>query len=281
MTFPPFSDYQETFSSKLLPSTFASFAVPSWIPEPSRLSAMAQVVYPHWRERRLERNGHRIIPALNVSISLRLLWFSFLLYLQYDEADMKNESYICFRRREVKTVRKTRASQVSLSDKLHRLQAEMSVALELAQSVLQRENIKQESAQLSEKVWQKRVAFVDLKRKHPTIVTKEDEELLVDKERVVKKIKVEVPQYVHSTYSRNCILTFHSRRPKLTISRPSEIATPVEAAVRPLDRYNQIQAAIERQLVSIKEKDQQAWEDGIDVRLPFLSPPFFRRSPPS
>jgi enhancer of polycomb-like protein len=104
---------------------------------------------------------------------------------------MKNESYICFRRREVKTVRKTRASQVSLSDKLHRLQAEMSVALELAQSLLHREGIKRESAQLAETVWQKRATFIDLKRKYPALSAKEDEDLLVDKERV-KKPKLEL-----------------------------------------------------------------------------------------
>ena len=46
---------------------FATFAPPSWIPAPAVLLKMARAVYPHWKQRRLERDGYRIIPALNVS----------------------------------------------------------------------------------------------------------------------------------------------------------------------------------------------------------------------
>jgi enhancer of polycomb-like protein len=70
MPFPPFSDYQDTFSSPLVPSDFAAFVVPSWIPQPSTLLRIARAVYPHWKERRLEREGHRIIPTLNVGCSI-------------------------------------------------------------------------------------------------------------------------------------------------------------------------------------------------------------------
>ena len=68
MTFPPFSDYQETFLSPLLPATFATYVVPEWVPTPANLVRIARAIYPHWRERRIERGGHRIIPALNVNI---------------------------------------------------------------------------------------------------------------------------------------------------------------------------------------------------------------------
>lgn len=67
MTFPSFQEYQETFSAPLPAPTFASFSVPSWIPPPQSLLRIARVIYPYWKERRLERGGHRIIPTLNVS----------------------------------------------------------------------------------------------------------------------------------------------------------------------------------------------------------------------
>jgi enhancer of polycomb-like protein len=51
----------------LTPDTFAAFAVPSSIPQPPQLLRFAKVVYPYWKERRIERGGHRIIPTLNVS----------------------------------------------------------------------------------------------------------------------------------------------------------------------------------------------------------------------
>lgn len=55
---------------------FAAFAVPAWIPQPAQLLRLAKAIYPHWRERRIERGGHRIIPALNVRFSLDNRWLS-------------------------------------------------------------------------------------------------------------------------------------------------------------------------------------------------------------
>ena len=69
MPFPPFTDYQDTFSASLPPSMFADFIAPSWLPAPPYLLRLARVVYPHWRERRLEAGGKRIIPTVNVCLS--------------------------------------------------------------------------------------------------------------------------------------------------------------------------------------------------------------------
>ena len=77
MPFPPFTDYQDTFSAPLSPSMFADFITPSWLPAPAHLLRLARLVYPHWRERRLEAGGKRIIPAVNVRrFSLDSLSFS-------------------------------------------------------------------------------------------------------------------------------------------------------------------------------------------------------------
>lgn len=70
MDFPAFSEYQDVFSAPLLPSTFASYSLPSWIPSQPALLKIAKTIYPHWKERRIERGGHRIIPTLNVRASL-------------------------------------------------------------------------------------------------------------------------------------------------------------------------------------------------------------------
>ncbi|KZT21983.1 hypothetical protein NEOLEDRAFT_1072458 [Neolentinus lepideus HHB14362 ss-1] len=245
MSFPPFSDYQDTFATKLSPSLFATFVVPDWVPEPAQLLRLAKVIYPYWRDRRLERGGHRIIPALNL-----------------DEADMKNESFICFRRRELKAVRKTRASQVSYSDKLVRLKSELALSLDLSGHVHQREMLKRDTAQQAQQVWEKRLAFVELKMKFPALGAKEDEELLFDKERVAKKARTDA--------------SISGRMPpsiKLRTRDSGEIGSPsphVEAAIKPRDRTATINKQIERDLAAIKERDHH-WEDGIDV--PYQSPP--------
>jgi enhancer of polycomb-like protein len=66
MPFPAFSEYQDTFASPLPPSMFSNFITPAWLPSCSHLLRLARLVYPHWRERRLECEGQRIIPVVNV-----------------------------------------------------------------------------------------------------------------------------------------------------------------------------------------------------------------------
>ena len=63
----------------------------------------------------------------------------------------------------------------------------MTYPLELAKSLLIRETLKKDNAVQSQDVWEKRLAFADLKLKFPMLNDKVDEELLVDKERPVKK----------------------------------------------------------------------------------------------
>ena len=76
---------------------------------------------------------------------------------------------------------------MTTSDKLTRLQAELQYPLELAKSILLRETLKKECTDQSQEVWEKRLAFVELKRRFSMLSDKGDEELLIDKERPVKK----------------------------------------------------------------------------------------------
>ncbi|KAI0646398.1 enhancer of polycomb-like-domain-containing protein [Trametes meyenii] len=232
--FPPFSDYHDTFASPLRPDLFAVYYVPDWVPHPQQMLRFARVVYPYWRERRLERGGHRIIPAVNL-----------------DETDTKNESYICFRRREIKAVRKTRASQASYSDRMIRLQTELSATLDIVRCVRQREETKREVQLQNHLVWDKRHAFADLKRSHPSLGTKEDEELFLDREKPPKKPKVET--------SRPSLKLRHTRE-------NGDMGSPVahaEPAIRPKEREATIRSQIEQELQQRKEKDKQ-WEDASD-----------------
>lgn len=188
MQFPEFSEYHDSFARELSPAIFANFIKPSWVPKPNVLLRISQIIYPHWRERRLDRQGHRIIPTLNVRIppfngASNVADCAF----QYDETDTQNESYICFRRREIKSVRKTRASQISSSDKLARLQTEMAHPVRISQLLRDREKVKAEASFQGEQVWASRLDFVELKAKFKSLNDPADEVLLVDKERPTKK----------------------------------------------------------------------------------------------
>ena len=111
---------------------FALKAVPAWIPPAAQMLKFAKAVYSHWSKRRQERGGHPIIPIVNVRrfFLLHRLYANFS--LQLDETDTKNESYICFRRREIKAVRKTRAQQATYGDKMQRLLGEFISSIDIA-----------------------------------------------------------------------------------------------------------------------------------------------------
>ncbi|KZT72208.1 hypothetical protein DAEQUDRAFT_705986 [Daedalea quercina L-15889] len=238
--FPPFIEYQDTFAEELKPSMFALYSVPDWVPTSAHLSRLARSIYPHWRERRLERGGHPIIPAVDL-----------------DETDTKNESYICFRRREIKAVRKTRAQQTTYSDKMMRLKDELITTFDLANGVLRREVLKHDAAIYGGTVWSKRFALVDLKRRLPGLGTKEDEDLFHDKERVAKKPKTETAR-----------LPLKLRTPH-NGELPSSVAH-AETVIRPKERQTQIQLQVEQDMAKRKEKDQK-WEDHVDS--PYQPPP--------
>ena len=191
--------------------------------------------------------------------------------MQLDETDTKNESYICFRRREIKAIRKTRAQQATYSDKMTRLQSELTTAFDLANGVLRREVLKRDAAAHGNAVWDKRCSLVDLKRRFPSLGTKEDEDLFYDKERVAKKPKAEAP-YVQTRRAWLLVANArHSRLPLKIRTRDNELPSPAahaETAIRPKERLEEIQAAIIQDIAKRKEKDQK-WEDYVDVRILF------------
>lgn len=79
---------------------------------------------------------------------------------------MTNESpYVCFRRREVKTARKTRRTDTQTIEKLVRLKSDLSSAQELLLKVLEREKCKRESATVDGNILEERVRMRAIKRK--------------------------------------------------------------------------------------------------------------------
>lgn len=178
-------------------------------------------------------------------------------FLQYDESDSKNESYICFRRREIKAVRKTRTAQVSSSDKLLRIKGELASAHELTRNILTRETQKREVLLESKNVWEKRMVLVDLKRKFPQLGGRDEEELLYDRERVAKK-----PRPSDLTASQS-----HKIKNRLS-GDASASPAPTEVQMRPREKLLLIQNTIEEYLKRAKERDHH-WDDMLDVRVFF------------
>ncbi|KAI5289134.1 Enhancer of polycomb-like protein 1, partial [Ascosphaera atra] len=89
-----------------------------------------------------------------------------------DDAD----PYVCFRRREVRQVRKTRGRDAQSAEKLRRLRKELEDARELLRRVCERENMRKDQLVLERKVFQQRCEFKEMKRK---LGIKEDDDELI------------------------------------------------------------------------------------------------------
>ncbi|KAG8724499.1 Enhancer of polycomb-like protein 1 [Ceratobasidium sp. 395] len=133
------------------------------------LLRMLRVIYPHWHERRLEREGRRIIPQIN-----------------FDETN-EGDPHVCFRRRDVKPVRKTRRTDTGSIDRMQSLQNNLRQLQNIAQQVLRREQLKQARAMEERQVMNHQMQLAEVKRKFPTTPfgMYNDEEVLVDK--IVKR----------------------------------------------------------------------------------------------
>jgi enhancer of polycomb-like protein len=110
----------------------------------------AQHVYLHWKERRIKRAGKPIAPSLK---------------FEENEKEDSNDPYICFRRREVRQVRKTRRQDAVTSERIRRLKAEMQQARDLVAMVSMREKQREEAIKAERHLFNMRCKVKEVKRK--------------------------------------------------------------------------------------------------------------------
>lgn len=125
----------------------------------------SSTIYPHWKNRRLERGGKPIFPTLKFEDQ------------NASEKENDNDPYVCFRRREVRQVRKTRRADQQSSERLRKLQAEMEAARRLVAMVVKREELRKEALKTEWDIFEKRSKVKALKRQ---LGIKGDDEDLVN-----------------------------------------------------------------------------------------------------
>lgn len=124
-----------------------------------------QAIYAHWRKRKIERKGQSISPTLKTE----------------DNNKDDSDPYVCFRRRELRQVRKTRRTDTQSSEKLRRLRIELQAAKYLMKLVVDRERLRMEALQQDHDIFEARVKMKDLKRK--LNISGDDEDLVTLKKR--------------------------------------------------------------------------------------------------
>ncbi|KAF2680572.1 hypothetical protein K458DRAFT_407081 [Lentithecium fluviatile CBS 122367] len=131
----------------------------------------AKDIYEHWKQERIRKGNRPLIPALKFEMNL-----------DTDEAD----PYVCFRRREVRQVRKTRGRDAQVTEKLKKLRKEMEEARFLMAQVKRRELLIREQLAMDKLIFEQRGAVKEIKRK--LSIKTVDEDLLINQKPPKPKV---------------------------------------------------------------------------------------------
>ncbi|KAL9623346.1 MAG: hypothetical protein Q9160_002453 [Pyrenula sp. 1 TL-2023] len=129
---------------------------------PTTLRKHIKLVYSHWKNRRSQNSNDVIQPHLKS---------------EQDRDSDDTDPYVCFRRREVRQVRKTRGRDAQSAEKLRRLRKELEDARQLVVMVKQRELARKEQLGVDRLLFKQRAEVKDAKRK---LGIKGDDEDLVN-----------------------------------------------------------------------------------------------------
>ncbi|KAF1957413.1 hypothetical protein CC80DRAFT_411021 [Byssothecium circinans] len=133
----------------------------------------AKDIYEHWKDERLRRGNRPLMPALKFETNL-----------ETDDAD----PYVCFRRREVRQVRKTRGRDAQVTEKLKKLRKELEEARYLVAQVKRRELLIRDQLAMDKLIFDQRSAVKEVKRR--LSIKTDDDELLINQRPAPRPPKV-------------------------------------------------------------------------------------------
>ncbi|KAK7707292.1 Enhancer of polycomb-like protein 1 [Diaporthe eres] len=142
---------------------------------PAKVMTHSKAVYEHWKSRKEAMGNGSLQPSLK-----------FETHQESDDLD----PYICFRRREVRQTRKTRARDVQSADKLKRLRKELEEGRQLILLSREREIMKGELLRADRMIFEKRAQVKEMKVR---LGIKGDDEDLINQKAPPKKKHSETP----------------------------------------------------------------------------------------
>lgn len=136
-------------------------------------------IYEHWKTRRLAASNKTLITGLKFETGA-----------DTDDAD----PYVCFRRREVRQIRKTRGRDAHSAEKLKKLRKELEESREIMAMIRQREITKREQLAVERQLFEQRANLRQIKLNLPGQYKDGDEDILVNQKP--KKKPLEITQRV-------------------------------------------------------------------------------------
>jgi enhancer of polycomb-like protein len=223
-----------------------------------KVQIVAKDFYEFWKQRRQENGNHPLQPHLKSETN-------------QDNDD--GDPYVCFRRREVRQTRKTRARDVQSTEKLKRLRKELEEGRSIVKLVLNREMAKRELMKTDKEIFDSRGELKAIKFK--TGIKVDDEELLIN-----QKVCHSRPGFGVMTDRQQPQKKRTSEFQGFSRQSGSQLRMPPRADGRALDAdlilLSDLQARKENMLqmeIQEKSKQHEIWNSGFeDLTREPLSP---------
>ncbi|EXJ79605.1 hypothetical protein A1O3_07884 [Capronia epimyces CBS 606.96] len=132
---------------------------------PAYVRIFSKYIYDHWKSQRTATGNRPLAPRLKFETG--------------QESD-DSDPYVCFRRRELRQIRKTRNRDAQSAEKLRKLRIELETARGMLLMVKRREMLRKECLEGDRQLFEQRIAFRDTKRK---LGMKGDEDLLINQKK--------------------------------------------------------------------------------------------------
>lgn len=153
---------------------------------PKLMQLFGQIIYDHWKARKLERKGKAITASLKFEDP------------NANEKDNDNDPYICFRRREFRQARKTRRADNLGAERIRLMQKSLKRARELVLDVCKRELLKLQTWEADSEIFKLRSEAKSVKR---AVGIKGDDHLFYPHKRK-KIIKIEPEEEEEVEYTK-------------------------------------------------------------------------------
>ena len=163
---------------------------------------LAKFVYEHWKSRRLESANHYLQPSLKVSTP-NLCQTSLLTIAKFETGQDTDDAdpYVCFRRREIRQIRKTRHRDAQSAEKLRRLRKELEDARHIMAMVKQREIMRKEILSVDKMLFKQRLDVKETKRK---LGIKGDDEDLINQKVTCPRVVISSRLTVVTAEEKDC-----------------------------------------------------------------------------
>jgi enhancer of polycomb-like protein len=201
----------------------------------AKVMVHAKDIYEYWKSRRQALNNQPLHPTLK-----------FEKHQESDEAD----PYVCFRRREVRQTRKTRARDVQSAEKLKRLRKELEEGRQLVMAAHNRELLKAEMLKSDRAIFEVRS---QLKEHKIRLGIKTDDDDLVN-----QKVSHPLSMCCHAPSGTDTSQPQKRKAPEaLTVQRPPP-PTQLRIAVRPDGRSAEADLSLLADRLAEKENELRA-----------------------